>query len=61
MKEGVVMESGGTGYRNVVAFGGNNHGQCNIPGELKGLTITAVSAGNWHTVVVAEGRLFAFG
>ena len=48
------MESGGTGYRNVVAFGGNGDGQCNIPGELKGLTITAVSAGKEHNCVLFE-------
>lgn len=43
----------------VVAVGGNDYGQCNVNGWTG---IVAISAGNWHTVVLKEnGTVVAVG
>eukprot|EP00435_Cladocopium_sp_Y103_P042960 s1897_g12.t1 len=45
-----------------VAFGRNQHGQCDIPALDVGMTYTQAAAGSWHTVLLrSDGRAVAFG
>ena len=52
----LVLKADGT----VVAWGGNNEGQCNVPAGLGG--VVQVSAGSMHSVAVkADGKIVGWG
>jgi hypothetical protein len=56
---GTLNEIGTQAYGALVAWGLNNHGQCNVP---RGNDFVAVSGGHWHSLALrADGSLVSWG
>ena len=56
---GIPDEIGTQAYGALIAWGLNNHGQCNVP---RGNDFVAVSGGHWHSLALrVDGSLVSWG